>query len=313
MQGSYSFTLPTLCAVVMAASPFGTSSCLGQVPATDVAAIARTSVLKPVASPKIVNLVSTNSARPANANTGYESHPLWPAFEKAVESYRYLRRNVRGYSCSLVRQERVQGRLRPAELMTAKVRHKRSRDGKMVVPFSVYLKVLAPTAIKGREVLFVEGKHDGEMFVRNGGQRFAFVTARMRPKSTRAMRENRYPVSEFGLENLVARLIEVVRDDMRLGVETQVENLDDASIDGRGCTGIRVTHPRFDDKLKFHKATVLIDDELGVPVHYEAYDWPRNEDDPPKLLERYTYRDIRLNPGYSDRDFDPENPNYKVR
>jgi hypothetical protein len=48
-----------------------------------------------------------------------------------------------------------------------------------------------------------------------------------------------------------------------------------------------------------------------VPVHYEAYDWPKQPGEPPVLLERYTYTDLKLNPGLTDADFDPKNPEYK--
>jgi hypothetical protein len=71
----------------------------------------------------------------------------------------------------------------------------------------------------------------------------------------------------------------------------------------------------------------MLDEQLNVPVHYEAYDWPdASADSPPsdvadgevaaqepKLLERYTYRAIKLNPGFSQMDFDRQNPEYDLR
>lgn len=240
-------------------------------------------------------------------------HPLWPALELAVGSYQHIRRNVRDYSCTVVRRERVNGTLQDHEYMAAKVRHRRSRDGKVVIPFAVYLKVLAPAKVQGREVLFVEGENDGDMLVRNGGKRFAFVTTKIRPDSDSAMAGNRYPLTEFGFENLVKRLIEVVQEDIRFNAETVVEFFNDASIDGRSCTGVRVTHPTYDERLRFHTATVFLDNELKVPVHYEAHGWPAQAGGEPTLLEQYTYRDIDLNVGYSDRDFDAANPAYRVK
>ena len=240
-------------------------------------------------------------------------HPLWPALEMAVGSYKHIHRNVRDYSCTVVRRERVHGTLQDHEYMSAKVRHQRTRDGKVVIPFGVYLKVLAPDKVKGREVLFVAGENDGDMLVRNGGKRFAFVTTRISPDSDSAMAGNRYPITEFGFENLVKRLIEVVKEDISFDAETDVEFFHNASIDDRSCTGIRVTHPTFDSRLRFHTATVFVDNELKVPVHYEAHDWPKKSDGKPVLLEQYTYRDIKVNVGYTDRDFDPSNPNYKVK
>ena len=249
----------------------------------------------------------------AKQQNAAEQHPLWPALELAVDSYKHIRKNVRDYSCGIVRQERVDGRLQAAEYMTAKVRHQRSINGKVAVPFGVYLKVHAPTSVKGREVLYVDGQNDGDMIVRNGGKRFAFVTATIKPSSDRAMRGNRYPLTEFGFENLVKRLIEVVKEDIRFNVNTKVEFFENASLNGRSCTGIRVTHPDFDARLRFHTATVFMDNELNVPVHYEAHGWSKEEGQEPPLLEKYTYRDIKLNVGYTESDFDRANPDYKLK
>ena len=242
-----------------------------------------------------------------------EQHPLWPALEIAAQSYKHIRLHVRDYSCNLVRQERVNGRLRSTEYMAAKVRHRRTKDGEVVVPFGVYLKVLAPSKFKGREILYVEGKNDGDMLVRNGGKRFPFITTRINPNSDTALADNRYPLTEFGIENLVTRLIEVVKEDIRLTDDTDVQFFNNAKIDGRSCTGVVVLHPNYDSRLRFHKASVFVDNELKLPVRYEAYDWPRDQGDDPILLEQYTYRDIKVNVGYTDRDFDADNPNYKVR
>lgn len=242
-----------------------------------------------------------------------ERHALWPALELAVDCYTHIRRDVRDYSCQVVRRERIHGKLQPREFMAAKVRHARTRQGKTIVPFSVYLKVLAPDRIKGREILFVSGQHDGDMIVRNGGKRFAFVTTKIRPTSDTAMADNRYPLTEFGFENLVRRLIDVVKEEIRIGAESEVQFFNDAKVDGRRCTGVVVSHPTYDSRLRFYRASVFMDNELRVPVHYEAYDWPEEADGEPILLEQYTYRDIRLNVRFTDEDFDRENPRYKLR
>ena len=239
-----------------------------------------------------------------------QNHPLWPALELAVGCYKHIRKNVRDYSCSVVRRERVNGKLQEREFIAAKVRHLdllRVRHQ----PFSVYMFFLQPN--RGQECLYVAGENDGDMLVRNGGKRFAFVTTKISPTSDTAMLGNRYPLTEFGMENLVRRLIEVVKEDIRINAETEVEFFNDATVDGRGCTGVRVTHPVYNSQLRFHTATVFMDNELQVPVHYEAYDWPQQEGGEPRLLEQYTYRDIKLNVGFSKRDFDSSNPNYNVK
>lgn len=266
-----------------------------------------------------INVAKTDTGAHRSLNqaivdrTMAEQHALWPALELAVDSYKHIRRHVRDYSCQVIRRERVGGALQPVEYMAAKVRHARSHLGTEVVPFGVYLKVLAPDGVKGREILYVTNRFDNDMFVRNGGKRFAFVTTRIKPDSDTAMANNRYPVTEFGFENLVRRLIEVVKEEIRYGIDSDVQFYNDAKVDGRSCTGIVVKHPAYDSRLRFYQASVFMDNELRVPVHFESYGWPRQEGDAPALLEQYTYRDIRLNVGFSDEDFSPSNPGYRVQ
>jgi hypothetical protein len=242
-----------------------------------------------------------------------EKHALWPALQLAVETYQHMRKNIEDYSCVVIRQERVAGTLREHQYMQARIRHHRTRDGMDVVPFSVHLKFLAPSSVEGREVLYVTGQNDGDMFVRKGGKRFAFVTLQMKPDSEIAMQENRYPVTEFGFENLVRRLIEVAKEDIALNVDADVQFFNDAKVDGRSCTGIKVTHTTYDSRQRFHSATVFLDNEYRVPIHFEAYDWPHEVGTSPVLLEKYTYRDIKLNVGYGNADFDRANPDYRLR
>jgi hypothetical protein len=197
--------------------------------------------------------------------------------------------------------------------MRAKVRHRRSREGVDVIPFSLYLKFIAPRDVEGREVLFVSGQNDGDMFVRKGGERFPFVTVQIKPESDIAMQDNRYPVTEFGFENLLRRLINIAKEAIALDADVDVQFFNDAKVDGRSCTGVKVTHPTYDPRLRFHTASVFMDNATRVPLHFESFDWPREQDGAPVLLEQYTYRDIKLNVGFNDEDFSSNNPEYQLR
>jgi hypothetical protein len=238
-------------------------------------------------------------------------HPLVPVVRMAMESYRRMRADVRDYTCVMVRRERIEGRLRPHEYIFAKVRHRQVQDQQVVVPFSVYLKFLKPASVRGREVLYVEGKNGGEMFARRGGTRFAFVTTRLLPESDLAMRDNLYPITEFGIENLLYRLIQVARRDLQS--ECQVKLLPDAKINDRAAQGIIVTHQSRQESPNFYQARIFVDKELSLPIHYEAYDWPATPDAEPPVMEQYTYTQLQLNRGLSDADFSEDNPQYHVK
>ena len=239
-----------------------------------------------------------------------ERHPLLPIIQQAEVAYRDVQQNVRDYSCIMVRRERVNGRLGNHEFIYAKVRNRRVRNGELEVPFSVYMRFLKPKKVAGREVLFVEGQNDGEMFVRNGGIRFAFVTTRLDPNSDLAMSENRYPITEFGIDNLLLRLVQRARDQRKY--DCDVQYLEDVKINGRPATGIVIKNHMADSDSDFYEARVFVDNELNLPIHYEAYAPPVKEGQP-RLLEQYTYTKLRLNVGYTDADFDPDNPDYRVK
>ena len=85
---------------------------------------------------------------------------------------------------------------------------------------------------------------------------------------------------------------------------------DDQLVGSRPCTMIESTHPHRLPRLLFYRVRVYIDRDLGLPVRFEAYDWPANPQATPELMEEYTYTDIKLNVGLSDGDFDVSNKTY---
>ncbi len=58
---------------------------------------------------------------------------------------------------------------------------------------------------------------------------------------------------------------------------------------------------------------LFVDDELRLPIRYEAYEWPTKAGEQPPLAEEYTYLNLKFNNGFTDADFDTKNPNYRFR
>jgi hypothetical protein len=229
------------------------------------------------------------------------SHPLQPALELAQKGLAGLRTKISDYSCTMVKRERIDGKLGEHQYMFAKIRHE---------PFSVYLYFVAPDDVKGQEVLFVDGRNDGNMLAHAGsGVRAMVGTVSLKPQSMLAMQGNRYPITEIGVENLARRLVEVAEHDKKFG-ECDVNFFPGAKVNGRVCTCIQVTHPTPRRNFRFHVARVFIDDEYTIPIRYEAYDWPQ-EGGKPELMEEYTYMNVKINNGFTDADFDPKNVSYK--
>lgn len=236
---------------------------------------------------------------------------LAEAISLARRYHEHVLHHVRDYRCLLSKRERVDGVLRPYEHLLVKCRHEQRRSDQAAVPFSVYLKFQSPEEYTGREVLFVEGQNDGDMLVRKGGRRNGFLKVWLKPDGDMAMKENRYPISDFGIERLLRRLVEVAEKELPYG-GSQVRYFEGAKVDGRSCAGIEVIHPDPQPHFSYYLARILVDDELGVPVHFASFDWPRQPGAPPPLLEEYTYRQIELNVGLSDRDFARDNPEYAL-
>jgi len=237
------------------------------------------------------------------------SHPLDPALKVARETLDYLRKDIADYECQLFKKERVGEELRPPERMFVRVRNRKEEDGKVTRPLSVYLRFLEPKGVQGQEVLWVEGKNDDKLLARPGGLGGVVPALRLDPQGPLAMRGNRYPISEIGIENLVNKLIEKGERDRKH--EECAVDFKAATINKRPCQLVEVTHPTRRPHFDFHIARIYIDDELKLPVRYQALSWPAEGTKEPVLLEEYTYVDVKVNVGLTDDHFDEWNKEYK--
>lgn len=243
------------------------------------------------------------------SQNGAESHPLDPALTMANKGLKFSKANVKDYTATLVKRERVDGELQPYEYIYLKV-----RNAKPQVPFSVYMYFLKPAEAKGREVIYVHGQNENKMLVHEGGGgiKGALPNLELDPKGFLAMKGQRYPVTEVGIENLMAQLVQRGERDRRAGT-CKVQFRKGAKINGRVCTLLQVTHAKKQAPYDFHIAQIFVDDELGMPIRYASYDWPKSDDARPELIEEYTYLNLKINAGLSDGDFDPDNGNYAFK
>jgi hypothetical protein len=246
-----------------------------------------------------------NAAQPQAAE-----HPLAGALRMAQGVMDNINQNVQDYTCIMIKRERIDGKLNEPEYMAVKIRNQSAARG---VPFSVYLSFLKPEEAAGREVIYVEGQNNGKLIAHEGkGLRAKFGKVELLPTSALAMEGNRYPITQIGISNLTRRLLEVGTHDMQFG-ECTVNYRKNAKVNNRSCTIIEVMHPVPRRNFLFHKAVIYLDDELNVPIRYEAYSWPKTPGGPPELDEEYTYLNLKLNVGLTKADFDWTNPNYRFR
>jgi len=229
-------------------------------------------------------------------------HPLMPVLRWGQESLK-IAEKIQDYSATMVKRERIDGKVQDTEYMFIKVRHN---------PLSVYMYFLKPDHFRGREVIWIRDQNDGKMWAHDVGMRKVFGTVKLDPTGPVAMKGNLYPITETGVLNLVRRLIEEGEKDTKYG-ECEVKYFQGAKINGRSSTCIQITHPIPRRNFQYHIARIFVDDELNLPVRFEAHDWPSTTGGPPELILEYTYLNIKMNNGFTDADFDIRNPAYGFR
>jgi hypothetical protein len=219
---------------------------------------------------------------------------------KAISAYE-------GYTCTFHKREWAKPLLGSNyrltnEKISLKVRHE---------PFSAYLHFNEPTPKRGTEALYVEGKNNGYVIAHseeNFIKRLA-GTVRVPPTDPKVMADNRYPITNIGLKNLMQKFkneSEKYKDSLKDVSFTLVK---EQKIDERPCKVIEIYNPK-PEKYPRASARLYIDREWNIPVGFESYEKITGRPEP-MLVEYYRYTDIKFNPGFKDIDFDPANPAYR--
>lgn len=234
-------------------------------------------------------------------------HPLEPVLKMAYRGLEEMTKNIADYTATLVKRERINGKLGEYQYAFLKVRNQ---------PLSVYMYFLSPANIRGREVIYVAGQNidrrgKTQLVAHDVGLR-GLITVDLDPESPLAMEGQKYPIHKIGIRNLTQELIDHGEKDKKFD-ECDVKFFKGAKVQDRTCTCLQVVHPHRRPHFRFHLARVYIDDEYQIPIRYESYLWPTQEGGGPVLDEEYTYMKLKLNAGLKDADFDRRNPNYKFR
>jgi hypothetical protein len=197
------------------------------------------------------------------------------------------------YTAIFHKQERVQEKLTDEETIFLKFKK----------PFMVYMKWVKEPH-KGRESLYIEGYNNNLIRVRDSGLA-GLITVNIDPKGALAMRGNRHPVADSGIENLV----KLLRINWEKGVkarEIDLREQGEERIYGRVTKRVEIIFPKNKARNYYcYRALINIDVETKLPIRVHIYDW----DD--TLLESYGYESIKLDVGLTRADFDPTNSEYR--
>ncbi len=200
---------------------------------------------------------------------------------------------IKDYTAVFYKQEVVKGKLLPQENIFLKFRK----------PFSVYMRWLEGP-FEGQEVLYVRNKYKGKLIGHKGGF-FRFLTLSLDPKGRRAMKGNRYPITEAGLAKVITRVLKDVEKGEAEGV-IQLSHKQSREVFGRKSRIITIRLPGDPEQgFSAAKINLWIDLENGLPIKTEFFDWDL------KKVGSYGYKDLMLNVGLTENDFDRNNRSYR--
>lgn len=206
---------------------------------------------------------------------------------------KYRQSDVRGYTCTFVMHERVNGKLKTKEVIECWFQEK---------PFSVMMH-WKEGAGKAAASLYVEGANDGKLCIRPTDK-----TARLlAPTVLRALNndevkeQSRYPITEFGVRCATERTYLAWKALKERGVTLNFEYLGKRSIDevgGRECHIIR-RHCNPPEEEGMTDVTVYVDTETMMQVGSILK--AGNE-----LIGEYYFKDIVINPKFDANQFTSE-------
>lgn len=247
------------------------------------------------ATPATAAVATKPANKPIDFTKQGDEHPLMPVVRGLKASRDNFDATVRDYSCTFVKRERIDGELGDQQFIFMKV---------MQEPFSVYMSFLKPST--GREVLYVAGQNDGKLVALDVGVKRYLGKISLDPNGAMAMKGQKHPITSVGIRNLTEKLIKLHEDELQYQ-ECEVTVNPSVPIITRNTTMVQVVHPTPRKTFKNHVARIFIDNELHVPIHYDAYSWPTENGGQPLLEESYTYQNLKLNNNFTGRDFDPNN------
>ncbi len=236
------------------------------------------------------NAADRVALRPSNTR----SNALKQALQIVGKSQAALQ-SVKDYSATFSKKEIV-GKKLIEQTMQIKMRQK---------PFSVYLKFATPH--KGREVIYVDGLNKGKLLAHGTGFQKIVGTLKLKPSSNLVMKENRYPITQIGIEKMLNAVVAIWE---KQASNSQVRYFPKAKIGKTSVRVIEVTHAKKTTTTpQFHMTRLYIDNQTQLPIRVQQYGFPKSGGKPP-LIEQYTYSNVKTNIGLASRDFDPKNPGY---
>jgi hypothetical protein len=199
-------------------------------------------------------------------------------------------REVKGYSCILIKKEVVQEKLRPLEKTECYFKEK---------PFSVYMNFLAGVG-EAQRVLYVKGENNDKMLARPSGWKSIVGVLAFDTDTPKAKSAGRYLITQFGIKlgterTLKAMLAARSRDALFVKYEGifRVPEVGD-----RLCYKlVRTPYTPPEDAEGVTELTLYFDVETWLQVGSIL----KGEND--RFIAEYFFRDVKINPTFKKNQF----------
>jgi hypothetical protein len=201
-------------------------------------------------------------------------------------------REVKSYTCTLEKQERVGGKLKPVEVVQCWFREK---------PFSVRMD-WKKGASKAQKTAYVEGENGGKLLALPTGLAALVGVVARDPVGDEAKSTSRYPVTEFGIQVGTHRTLAAWKEARKRG---------DLKVEFNGVKKLKELDDRPAWELKRVGYKKPEDDGiLEATLYFDVENWLQvgsmmtGEDG--KLIGKYYFRDLKLNPEIDGEAFSRE-------
>ena len=129
-----------------------------------------------------------------------------------------------------------------------------------------------------------------------------FMTFHLDPEGRMAMQRNRHSLQHSGME----KIMDLIDSDVKRAREKGLDAIQYIGEDRIYERDVWIVEGSFPANQGFyaHRVIVSIDKAMALPVRVSIFDWSEG------LVEEYVFRDLKLNVGFNENDFDPGNPDY---
>jgi len=219
-------------------------------------------------------------------------NPDWVFLEIGLRRYAELK----DYTCIYYKQERLGDELQGVETILLKYREK---------PKAIYMKWL-DGPWKGREMIYNETLSQDKVRVRESGF-LGVIPIWIHYTSPIAMRGTNHPAIEVGLKFMLELNLREYKKAFA-NKELARKNHGIQTVDGHKVFVMENIMTRNNPQARYycHRVKQYMDYQRALEPKAEVFNWDN------ELQESFIYTKIKLNAGLTDKDFDPNNPEYRL-